>query len=186
MLQIIYAQVTCVGVEEICPNVATKKQKSHKRPIEIFDKAAAAEYNFRVGKCQALLTTVGTGSVRRGWRGGTGLLRGRSVRIAHHLENVADVGVRRLVPLDAASPMKLVQLFHLKVSERSDVLEQGESVSGAEAAQRAVVELGLRRHVGAGLEQVTKKKRRGLVPRRRGVQGQFVSAVGVIVARVAT
>lgn len=80
--------------------------------------------------------------------------------------------------------MELVQLLHLKMSERADVLQKGQSVPGAEPAQSAMIQFPLRGHVRAGLQQVTEEQSGGFVPGRRGVQGQLVGAVRVIIARV--
>lgn len=82
--------------------------------------------------------------------------------------------------------MKLMQLLHLKVSQRTNVLQQRQSVPRAEPAQSAMIQLGLGWDIRACLEQVAKEQRRGLVPRRGCVQRQFVRTVRVIVARVTT
>lgn len=82
--------------------------------------------------------------------------------------------------------MKLMQLLHLKVSQRTNVLQQRQSVPRAEPAQSAMIQLGLGWDIRACLEQVAKEQRRGLVPRRGCVQRQFVRTVRVIVTRVTT
>lgn len=56
---------------------------------------------------------------------------------------------------------------------------------GAKPAYHAVIQFPGGLDVTACFEQVTEQKGRSFVPWQGGMQGQFVSTIGVVVARVA-
>lgn len=100
-----------------------------------------------------------------------------------HLEDIADFLLSTGFPLGV--PLDLMQLLHLQMLHRTDVVQHLQLGTSAEVAEGAAVTAALL-HDGVFRDtQVPEQHVEDLVPLVGGVQLQLVYAVGVVLAQVA-